>query len=160
MADVWLADCMKTLTLLIKFLTFWLLTDAACGDGDFMSSLRNFCVVQSLGSIDQQLKSLCDNLHARLSHLKIMQQACRLRPSSVPFCEPFCVRSRHEVRQRRPVLTCAGALRDTLHQRAQRAGMHAAALALSGLCLVGSKFRISKFVCKCSLASKLRLNLG
>jgi len=36
MADVWLADCMKTLTLLIKFLTSWLLTDAACGDGDLM----------------------------------------------------------------------------------------------------------------------------
>ncbi len=47
------------------------------------------------------------------------------------------------MRQRRPVLTCAGGLRNTLHQRAQRAGLNAAALALSGLCLVGSKFRIS-----------------
>jgi len=69
-----------------------------------------------------------------------MQQPCRLQPSSVPFCEPFGVRSRHDMRQRRPVLTCAGALRNSLHQRAQHAGLNAAALALSGLCLVGSKF--------------------
>jgi len=68
-----------------------------------------------------------------------MQQSCRLRPGS----EPFCVRSKHDMRQRRPVLTCAGAVRNSLRQRAQHAGLSAAALALSGLCLVGSKFYIS-----------------
>ena len=44
------------------------------------------------------------------------------------------------MRQRRPVLTCAGAVRNSLRQRAQHAGLGAAALALSGLCLVGSEF--------------------
>lgn len=66
-----------------------------------------------------------------------MQQSCRLGPSSVP-CEPFCVRSRHDMRPRRPVLTYAGAVRHSLRQRVQHAGLSAAALALSGLCLVGS----------------------
>ena len=71
-----------------------------------------------------------------------MQQSCRLGPSSVS-CEPFCVRSRHDMRPRRPVLTYAGAVRHGLRQRAQHAGLSAAALALSGLCLVGSKLSIS-----------------
>lgn len=51
--------------------------------------------------------------------------------------------SRHDMRQRRPVLICAGAVRNGFRQRAQHAGLSAAALALSGLCLVGSKFYIS-----------------
>lgn len=43
------------------------------------------------------------------------------------------------MREQRPIAVCASSVRQSMQQRVHNAGLTAAALALSGLCLVGSE---------------------
>ena len=71
-----------------------------------------------------------------------MQQTCLLQRSCLPAYKPCNGGARYDMRQRRPVVVCASDLRKSLQQRVHSAGLTTAALALSGLCLVGSRLRL------------------
>ncbi|KAL3131329.1 hypothetical protein ABBQ38_000617 [Trebouxia sp. C0009 RCD-2024] len=104
--------------------------------------LSGIFTIPASGSITKGVDQAVDLLHQAdrsciLHPQEAMQQPC-LQRTFPQTCKPCIGGRRHEIRQRQPVVVCAGDLRKSVQQRVHNAGLTTAAVVLSGLCLVGS----------------------